>query len=179
MNYIIETDRMYLRELELSDAEKLGEILKDPESMKYYPRPFTEEEVLKWINWNIENYRKYKHGLWAVILKEGNIFIGDCGITMQNIEGLLLPEIGYRINKNFCKKGYATEAAKACMKYAFNKFKYDKIVSYTDKENIPSMKVMKKNGLKFVKYFEKVAMGKTVIEVLYSINKKEFMLKET
>jgi len=58
-------------------------------------------------------------GLWGVILKAEVRFIGDCGITIQNIDGEELPEIGYHIHQNYCKKGYGSEAAKACLEYGF------------------------------------------------------------
>jgi RimJ/RimL family protein N-acetyltransferase len=70
---IIETERLYLRELFVDDKKELMKVLSDPESMEFYPHPLSEEEVGKWIQWNIENYKKYKHGLWAVILKEGEV----------------------------------------------------------------------------------------------------------
>ena len=152
---IIETERLCLRELVAEDKEELAKVLSNVESMKYYPHPFSEEEVKNWINWNIENYKKYKHGLWAVILKEGDIFIGDCGITMQNIDGEIVPEMGFHIIKDYCEKGYATEAALACKNYAFEVMNYEKLYSYTILENIPSQKVAKKVGMKLYKYFEK------------------------
>ena len=67
---IIETDRLYLRELVLDDLLELSKVLSDPESMQYYPEPFSQERVKGWITWNIDNYKKYNHGLWAVILKD-------------------------------------------------------------------------------------------------------------
>jgi RimJ/RimL family protein N-acetyltransferase len=152
---IIETERLYLRELQIDDKKELAKVLSDPESMEFYPHPFSEEEVENWIKWNIENYKKYKHGLWAVILKEGNLFIGDCGITMQEIDGETVPEIGFHIIKDYCKRGYATEAALACKEYAFNVLHYPKIFSYTRVLNLPSQKVAKKIGLQPYKYFEK------------------------
>ena len=100
MNYIIETERLKLRELTLDDTDKLALVLSDPQSMRFYPHPFSREEVENWIKWNIDNYKKYGFGLWAVIEKESNEFIGDCGITMQQ------------------GKGYATEVACACSDYA-------------------------------------------------------------
>jgi RimJ/RimL family protein N-acetyltransferase len=100
-------------------------------------------------------YKKYNHGLWAVILKEGNIFLGDCGITMQNIEGEVVPEMGFHIIKDYCGKGYATEAALACKKYAFEELNYSRLFSYTILENIPSQKVANKVGMSLYKYFEK------------------------
>jgi RimJ/RimL family protein N-acetyltransferase len=72
-----------LRELEVSDKNELSKVLSDPESMQYYPHSFSEEEVENWIRWNVENYRKYNHGLWAVILEEDGKFIGDCGIRCK------------------------------------------------------------------------------------------------
>lgn len=97
---MIETERLILREYEWKDFEAIYEILSDPEIMQHYPEPFDEERTRNWIEWNFENYRKYGFGLWAVVLKEKEEFIGDCGITLQNISGEYLPEIGYHIHKN-------------------------------------------------------------------------------
>ncbi len=152
---IIETERLYLRELIIDDKKELMKVLSDSESMEFYPNPFSEEEVGKWIQWNIENYQQYKHGLWAVILKEGEVFIGDCGITMQNIENEIVPEIGFHIIKEYCNKGFATEAALACKEYAFKVLHYPKIFSYTTVQNIPSQKVAAKIGMQVYKCFEK------------------------
>ncbi len=152
---IIETERLYLRELTMEDKEEWAKVLSDVESMRFYPHPFSEKEVENWINWNIDNYKKYKHGLWAVILKDGDIFLGDCGITIQNIDGEVVPEMGFHIIKDYCKKGYATEAAIACKKYAFEVLNYEKLYSYTILENIPSQKVAQKVGMNLYKYFEK------------------------
>ena len=171
MKYIMETERLYLRELKRNDAAELADILCDPDAMRYYPGPFSIEQVRNWIQWNIDNYERYHHGLWAVILKKGEIFIGDCGITIQEIEGEKLPELGYHIKKEHCNRGYATEAAKACIRYAFSKFKYDELYTYTRYDNIPSIKVAEKNGMQFVKYFKKSVMGVDVKEALYRIHR--------
>lgn len=152
---IFETERLYLRELVFEDKKELMRVLCDPESMKFYPHTFSEKKVEQWIRWNIENYKKYRHGLWAVILKKGEVFIGDCGITMQNIDNEIVPEIGFHIIKKYCNKGYATEAALACKEYAFNVLHYSKIFSYTTVQNIPSQKVAEKIGMKVYKYSEK------------------------
>lgn len=98
---MIETGRLLLREFRLEDFDDLFKILSDPETMQHYPKPFDEERTKRWIEWNLENYQKYGFGLWAVVLKETNEFIGDCGITMQIIDGESLPEIGYHINKKY------------------------------------------------------------------------------
>ena len=63
MKKIIEKKRLYLRKLDIQDVDDLSKILSDSESMKYYPRPFSREEVIKWIEWNRDNYIQYNHGL--------------------------------------------------------------------------------------------------------------------
>ncbi|TQS76214.1 GNAT family N-acetyltransferase [Ornithinibacillus gellani] len=152
---IIETKLLYLRELNMNDQSDLSKVLSDSESMQYYPHPFNQGEVKNWIKWNVENYKQYNHGLWAVVLKEEDTFIGDCGITMQDIDGIRLPEIGFHIIKKYWNKGYATEAASACKEYAFNVLGYSEIFSYTTLNNIPSQKVAKKIGMEAYKFFEK------------------------
>ena len=79
--------------------DALYEIMSDAETMKHYPAPFDEVRTRRWIECNLEIYQKYGWGLWAVVLKETGEFIGDCGITLQDIDGQLLPEIGYHIHK--------------------------------------------------------------------------------
>lgn len=152
---LIESERLYLRELIIDDKEVLMKVLSNPESMEFYPHPFSEEEVERWIQWNIENYKEYKHGLWAVILKEGEVFIGDCGITMQNIGDKTVPEIGFHIIKEYCNKGFASEAALACKEYAFEVLHYHEVFSYTTVRNLPSQKVAEKIGMQFWGHMEK------------------------
>lgn len=152
---IIETERLYLRELTIEDTHDLSKVLSDPESMKYYPTPFSKEKVEQWIQWNRENYIKYGHGLWAVIRKEDERFIGDCGITMQTIENETVPEIGFHIMKEFCNKGYAIEAANACIKYAFSVVGYPKVYVYAALTNLPSRRVAEKMGMHVYKEFQK------------------------
>ena len=71
----------------------------------------SENRTKDWIEWNLQNYEEYGFGLWAVVLRETDEFIGDCGLTIQNIDGESLPEIGYHIHKNHWRKGFGSEAA--------------------------------------------------------------------
>ena len=78
--------------------------------MKYYEKPYDDEGVKRWLNWCMKSYQDNGFGLFAIELKETGQFIGDCGLSLQNIDGEILPEIGYHINKNFWRNGYAKEA---------------------------------------------------------------------
>ena len=101
---ILETDRLILRKYVEEDFDALFEIVSDIETMQHYPAPFDEDKTRNWIIWNLDNYKKYGFGLWAVVLKETGEFIGDCGITIQDIDGEMLPEIGYIFIKNIGEK---------------------------------------------------------------------------
>ena len=172
--FIIETERLGLRQVTENDFENWHAILSDAETMQFYPAPFDKEKTMSWIKWNLDNYKNYGFGLWAVILKETNQFIGDCGITLQNIhgDGRLFPEIGYHISKNFWRKGYASEAAKACLKYAFENTKYEEVFSYQKWTNIPSRKTAIKMGMTLREEYDDEKNTKTSV---FSITRNEYL----
>ena len=99
------TERLILRELTPEDTPALCEVLGDREIMRYYPCAFDEVRVRGWIEKNLERYRIFGFGLWAVCLKENGGLIGDCGLTMQNINGSIRPEIGYHIRRDMQRRG--------------------------------------------------------------------------
>ncbi|WP_432664467.1 GNAT family N-acetyltransferase [Wukongibacter baidiensis] len=167
----IETERLLLRELKMDDVDDLHIILSDPESMKHYPQPYSLEKSEGWVKWNMNNYATYGFGIWAVILKEENKLIGDCGITMQTINGKKVPEIGYHINKKYTQKGYATEAARACRDYAFNHLGLEKVYSYMKYTNKASSRVAEKNGMTFIMEYEDDV---NTITKVYAITREEY-----
>lgn len=100
----IETERLVLREMTPDDYDALYAVLADSDIMEHYPYTFDETRVHNWIARNMKRYEQDGFGLWAVVLKETGEMIGDCGITMQNIHGTMLPEIGYHIRKDKQRK---------------------------------------------------------------------------
>jgi len=90
---VIETDRLILREMTEDDFDALYVVFADSDIMTHYPYTFDEDRVREWIRKNIERYNIFGFGLWAVILKETGEVIGDCGLTMQIINGQIKPEI--------------------------------------------------------------------------------------
>jgi len=164
MESIIETRRLFLRQLTLEDIPSLSLVLSDQESMRHYPHAFSDEEVRIWIDRNIERYKNDGFGLSAVIRKADNQFLGDCGITLQNIDGVILPEIGFHIIKTFCNMGYATEAAEACKKYAMKVLGFKSIYSYSEIGNKASQRVSSKIGMNKVKTFKKDGIEEVVYE---------------
>lgn len=167
----LETNRLILREYTRADFDDLYEILSDEETMMHYPKPFDESKVKSWIEWNIHNYDVFGFGLWAVVLKENGQMIGDCGITMQNINGKIKPEIGYHIHKKYQRQGYASEAAIRCRDYIFKHTPFNKIYAYMKYTNVGSYSVAIKNGMKLIEEFEDPI---NTITKVYAINREEW-----
>lgn len=167
----LETSRLILRDFIPEDFTLLHETLSDAETMTHYPHPFQPEETKNWILRNQNRYANDGFGLWAVELKETGKLIGDCGITMQNIHGSLVPEIGYHINQKHQNQGYATEAAAACMKYAFEELGFPKIYSYMKYTNEASARVAVKNGMQFVEEYEDPV---NMITKVYAISRSQW-----
>ena len=150
---MIETERLYLREMTEGDFEALRRVLGDEDIMRHYPYTFDEERIRSWIARNRERYRIFGFGLWAVCLKETGEMIGNCGLTMQMINGFIRPEIGYHIRKDQQKKGYAKEAAIAVRDWTFNNTPFNIVYSYMKYTNEPSIKTAISYGCKQVDEF--------------------------
>lgn len=170
MNIILETSRLYLRELTLKDFSNLCRSLQDKETMYAYEHAFSDEEVQAWLDKQLLSYRQNGFGLWAVIHKEDNIFLGQCGITLQNLHGNLVPEIGYVFQKDFWHNGYALEAAAACKEYAFSKLGFAKVYSIIRENNLASQRLALKNGMhktdSIVKHYYGMDMPHDVFETV-------------
>ncbi len=162
----IETQRLFLREMNMDDFDALYKVLADQEIMKHYPYTFDDTKVREWIERNMKRYEDFGFGLWAVCLKETGEMIGDCGLTLQNIEGEMLPEIGYHIRADQQKKGYAREAAAAVRDWAFTNTDYPALYSYCKYTNVPSYKTAESIGMHFEKEYPDEANTITRVSVI-------------
>lgn len=163
---ITETKRLLLRELTAEDFDGLYAVLADSDIMEHYPYTFDAARVQNWIRRNRERYATDGFGLWAVVLKETGEMIGDCGITMQCIHGELLPEIGYHIRKDQQRRGYASEAAAACIRFAFENYDFPAVYSYMKYTNLPSQRTAMKNGMRFLEEYTDEDNGFTRVYVI-------------
>lgn len=148
---ILETERLVLREMNASDEDDIAGIICDSETMRYFPSPFGRSDVLPWIERNLERYRTAGCGLWAVVLKSTGEVVGDCGLVWQDVDGDRELECGYHFNRTHWGNGYATEAARACIEYGFDKLGRKRIISLIRPENMPSARVAVRNGLRVEK----------------------------
>ena len=150
--YILETPRLRLREFVPEDAGALARILTDAETMRYYPTLFDHAGVEEWIARNRRRYEANGHGLWAMVLKSTiskstEELIGDCGVTVQSVDGNDELEIGYHLRKDQWGYGYATEAAQSCRDWVFANRNADYVISLIRPENAPSRHVAERNGM--------------------------------
>ena len=152
MKQILETDRLFLREFDSNDSKNFYELNQNPNVVKFTgDKPFINILEAKSF---LENYKDYKSngfGRWAVIDKSNSEFLGWCGLK-YNPE-LNETDIGFRFFENYWNKGFATESAKACIEYGFEKLNLKFIVGRAMAENIASIKVLEKIGLRYEKEF--------------------------
>lgn len=170
---MIETQRLLLRELNENDFDSLCKILQDKDVMYAYEGPFSDEEVKDWLQKQLLRYKKDGFGLNAVILKETGMMIGQCGLTIQNIKGKDVVEVGYLFQKAYWHKGYATEAAIACKEYAFNALLVDEVFSIIRDTNTASQNVAKRNGMTVTDEFVKHYRGVDMPHLVFSIKREK------
>lgn len=145
----LRTKRLSFREMTDGDLDTMARLLGDPRVMTYYTRPKTREEAQRWIDWNKTNYREHGFGLWILETHDGQ-FVGDCGLTVQEVEGHQQIEVGYHGCYERQHQGLATEAATAVRTFAAE-HRVDRLVAIIDPENVPSQRVAEKIGLRYEK----------------------------
>ena len=163
MKFILETERLVLREMTPADVDDLARTLCDRQNMRFYPYAFERSDVERWIARSIERYATEGTGLWAIVLKQTNQLIGDCGLICQQVDGIPELEIGYHLERPHQGRGFATEAARACRDYAFRQLGRNRLVSLIRPENVPSRRVAERNGL----FVEKETIFYDLLHLVY------------
>lgn len=146
MGKILETERLILRTWTYADAERLFEICSDAETMLHIGdrKPYESIEVAQeFLNWAVPYQLKTGFCRWAVIEKESGKIIGSCGFAFRDMNEV---ELGYLFDRKFWGKGFATEAARACLHYGFHEIGFEKIIALTDLDHKKSQNILRKIG---------------------------------
>ncbi len=155
-NYIyqdnLQTERLRTRMLTEDDIPVLSEFFEDKEATQFL---FLESLGLNsnleisahLIKKQMERYAEQRFGLQAIIDKRTNHFVGICGLLTQHVDGIKETEVGYHMIKKYWGQGFAPEAAKLFIDYAFANNLTDSVISVIDLGNKKSQRVAEKNGL--------------------------------
>jgi [ribosomal protein S5]-alanine N-acetyltransferase len=162
----IETSRLWLRPLALTDLDDLASIYSDSEVMKYrvQSEPAYKEQTLLNLESYLLHWRQYGFGRWATIYKASQQFIGHCGL--EHVASLNEIELNYLIAREYWGQGLATEAAMALLRYGWETLQLKRLVAISKPENFASRRVMEKIGM----LYEKNIQLYGVEWVLYKIN---------
>lgn len=143
----LETARLRLRPLEMTDADALNVIQSDPVHMRFYPHPFSLQESRAWIDRMRERYERDGFGLLAVEDRATGEFLGNVGPILQHVDGVDEVELGWSITPARARQGIATEAALACRDWAFAALPRDHVISLILPDNVPSRGVADHLGM--------------------------------
>lgn len=145
----LETDRLKLRQWKDEDYSIFADLNEDLQVMEFFPNPLMRMESYKLADTIKGLIEKRGWGLWAVELKNTNEFIGFTGLHIPKPSLPFSPcvEVGWRLVKGAWGFGYATEAARASLKVAFEDLKLEEIIAYTALHNLRSQSVMRKLGM--------------------------------
>lgn len=176
MKRVMETQRLFLREIEETDFNDLCIILQDAEVMYAWEHAFSDDEVKNWIAENLRRYQEHGFSYYAVIEKQSGVLIGVAGVLLEKADNEEYVGIGYIFAKAYWRSGYAFESASACMDYAFSVLKSKEVTAQIRPNNTSSINVAQKLGMKPKKEFIKFYNGKEMPHILYS--KTSEILKE-
>jgi RimJ/RimL family protein N-acetyltransferase len=157
-NYIyhdnLESKRIRTRNLSLDDIDSWSKFFEDKEAIEFLSNSelaSTRERAKHWIEKQLKRYSNKRYGLQALIHRDTNEFIGQCGLLAQEIDGEQKVEVGYHMFKKYWGQGYAPEAAKLFINFGFENNQATSIISIINIGNLKSQKVALKNGLTKIK----------------------------
>src|SRR5438067_1621182 len=139
------TARLVLRMFRESDLDAYAAICGDPEVMRYLaPGPMTRAEAWRNMAMVLGHWQLRGYGLWAVEERGSGLLAGRVGCWRP--EGWPGLEVGWTLRRSFWGRGYATEAARASVKYAFNELNQARVISLIAPENAASIRVAERLG---------------------------------
>ena len=147
----VETRRLLLRPMKITDVDAMLRIFADPlVTASFGMPPFERRQVRQWVERNLSHQSKFGYGLASVILKHNNLLIGDCGLEHADIDGEMVPELGYDFLSDYWHKGLATEAARAVIDYAFVELKLSQVICLIRIGNDRSRRVAERVGMALI-----------------------------
>lgn len=147
---MIRSDRLVLRRWREADLDPFAALCADPEVMEHFPAMLDRGESQAFIARAEQHFEDHGFGLFAVEVSESRAFVGYVGLVKVRFEAAFTPavEIGWRLSRDAWGFGYASEAARAALAFAFEEVGLDEVVSFTVPANVRSQAVMERIGLR-------------------------------
>lgn len=175
---MLRTARLILRQWKPEDLAPFAALNADPEVMRFFPKPLTREESDDLATRLAARITERGWGLWACDLVATNEFIGFVGLSIPRWQSFFTPcvEIGWRLARRHWGYGFAPEAARAALDYAFETLSLSDVVSFTTPQNHNSIRVMQKLGMKYEGDFNHPELSDHALErhVLYRLKRDDF-----
>jgi RimJ/RimL family protein N-acetyltransferase len=147
----IDTERLHLRPLAMSDASDLLPLQQDPEMMRYFAdgHTYKPDESRAWLHWHVEMWDLVGYGFWAVERQPEGRFIGWTGVSKVWTPPDLMPsaEVGWFIERRSWGQGLATEGAHQALAFAFGPLNMSRVIARYRSDNPASGRVMAKVGM--------------------------------
>jgi ribosomal-protein-alanine N-acetyltransferase len=179
---VIETDRLKLRKLSLSDVSDVFEYASDPEVSKtvWWEHHRKVDDSLSFLKQIVFQYEKGIPSPWAVVLKQAHKMVGTIGYHWWSLENACA-EVGYVISRSYWNNGYMTEALKEVLGFGFDKMSLERVEAKCFIENLPSERVMQKCGMKLEGILRNSMFVKGEFRnfKIYSILRDEFYMPGT
>lgn len=165
------TPRLHLRPLMPGDLDHLTRLLADPQVMRYLSAtgaPRSRAEAEEALHKHLDHWRQHGYGVWAVEERDSGAFVGRCGLRyLPELESV---EVLWALGSEFWGRGYATEAAHACLRYAFETLQLERVIAFTWAINDRSRRVMEKLGM----HYEKTEPRADLPHLWYAVTRYEF-----
>lgn len=159
----IETPRLRLRRYTSGEEHLVHRVMSDPRVMRYYPELLDLERSRAVLERVLAGYDKWGYSLLAVERTSDACFIGQIGLLhWDDVDAREDVEVAYMLLAEYWGSGYATEAAQACRDWAFTNLGPDRVVSFIDVNNTPSIGVAERNGMSRVKRLDENRLGKPI-----------------
>ncbi|WP_339029681.1 GNAT family N-acetyltransferase [Spiroplasma endosymbiont of Cantharis nigra] len=162
--------KLSYKKMSIEDYQDIADMLLNKKVMKAWEHDFNEKDVHDWIKKQQKRYLENELGYKLITDSKNNLVVGQAGITLQEVNGNTVYEIGYIIKYEFWKKGYATKAVLDLLNIAKNKYGLKQVYSLIKYDNLISQKVVLKNDFIKIGEFKKIYNEK---EMKHFIFKKD------
>ncbi len=171
----LESVRLRTRFLNESDFVPWADFFKDEEAIALFPAGFLvpgANHAKNWVERQLQRYKDNRYGMQALIDKTTGELVGQCGLLKQEVDGIKETEVGYHVIKKYWGKGYAPEAARLFINYAFRQRQAKSIISIIARNNQNSIRVAEKNGL----YLDKSTIWNGMEVHIFRVDEGDFMM---